>query len=82
VNRILPAPDLLPGALRLAETIASRGPLAVRAAKRAVLDGLHVGFQEGMRLEQQLFRELMLTDDAVEGPRAFAERRPPDFQGR
>jgi enoyl-CoA hydratase/carnithine racemase len=81
VNRILALPDLLAGALRVAETIAARGPLAVRAAKRAVLEGLQAGFHDGMRLEQQLFRELMLTDDAVEGPRAFAERRSPVFKG-
>jgi enoyl-CoA hydratase/carnithine racemase len=82
VNRIVPLPELLQSALRLAETIAARGPLAVRAAKRAILEGLETGLDNGLRLEEHLFRELMLTEDAVEGPRAFAERRPPDFRGR
>jgi enoyl-CoA hydratase/carnithine racemase len=68
-------------ALRLAEMIAARGPLAVRAAKRAILEGLDTGLDNGLRLEEHLFRELMLTEDAVEGPRAFAEKRPPDFRG-
>jgi enoyl-CoA hydratase/carnithine racemase len=81
VNRVLPQAELLPAAVQLAETIASRGPLAVRAAKRAVLEGLDRGLQAGLGLEAALFDELMHSEDAVEGPRAFAEKRPPRFSG-
>ena len=82
VNRVVPLPELVPEALRLAETIASRGPLAVRAAKRAVLEGLDRGIEAGLQLEADLFEQLMHTEDAVEGPLAFAERRQPRFRGR
>lgn len=81
VNRVVPLPDLVSEAVRLAETIASRGPLAVRAAKRAVLEGLNLGIEAGLELEAELFEQLMHTEDAVEGPRAFAEKRPPRFRG-
>jgi enoyl-CoA hydratase/carnithine racemase len=81
VNRILPLEELMPAARDLAERIASRGPLAVRAAKRAVFGGLHSGFTGGMDLERRLFREVATSEDASEGPRAFAEKRKPRYKG-
>jgi enoyl-CoA hydratase/carnithine racemase len=82
VNRVLPPAELLPAALSLAATIASRGPLAVQAARRAVLDGLALPLAEGMAMEYRSFVEVMRTDDAAEGPRAFAEKRAPVYHGR
>jgi len=82
VNRVLPLPDLLPAATELAETIASRGPLAVRAAKRAILEGLSLPLRDGLALERRLFAEVLQTEDAMEGPRAFAEKRQPQYRGR
>jgi enoyl-CoA hydratase/carnithine racemase len=82
VNRILPQEELLPAARNLAEKIAARGPLAVRAAKQAVYGGLSGGFAAGMQLERRLFREVAASQDASEGPRAFAEKRKPQYKGR
>lgn len=82
VNRIVPQAGLLDSALELAERIASRGPVAVRVARRAVLEGIGRDFEIGMALEEMLFNDAMRTEDASEGPRAFAERRKPDFKGR
>jgi enoyl-CoA hydratase/carnithine racemase len=82
VNRILPADGLMPAARALAGRIAARGPLAVRAAKRAALEGLAQGLAAGMELEDRLFREVAASEDAREGPLAFAEKRPPRFHGR
>ena len=82
VNRVVPLPDLRPEALRLARTIAARGPLAVVAARRAVLEGLGAGEDEAMGLERRLFLGVMRTEDAVEGSTAFAEKRPPVYRGR
>jgi enoyl-CoA hydratase/carnithine racemase len=81
VNRVLPQAELVPAALELARTIASRGPLAVAAARRAVLDGLGLPLAEGMAMEYGMFLEVMRTEDAAEGPRAFAEKRPPVYHG-
>jgi enoyl-CoA hydratase/carnithine racemase len=82
VNRVLPSEQLLAGAMRLAATIAVRGPLAVKAARRAILEGLTLGLAAGLSNERDLFIEIMKTDDALEGATAFAEKRDPRFQGR
>jgi len=82
VNRILPLDQLLPTARELAGRIAARGPLAVRAAKRAALEGLARGMAAGMAFEDKLFREVAASEDAREGPLAFAEKRVPRYQGR
>lgn len=82
VNRVLPPAELLPAAQELAACIASRGPLAVEAAKQAVHEGLGRDFAAGMAMEELLFNKVMTSEDADEGPRAFAERRPPNFKGR
>ncbi len=82
INRIVPQDQLLDSAMELAERIASRGPLAVRAARRAIFEGLGRDFEAGMALEELLFNEAIRTEDAQEGPRAFAEKRPPKFKGR
>lgn len=82
VNRVVPADELLAEALRVARLIASRGPVAVRAAKRAIHTGLREGLRAGLEQEQRLLAECMRTDDAAEGPRAFAEKREPVYRGR
>ena len=82
VNRVLPQDQLLDHAMRLAATIASRGPLAVTAARRAILEGLTLGLAAGLSNERDLFIDIMKTDDALEGPAAFAGKRDARFQGR
>jgi enoyl-CoA hydratase/carnithine racemase len=82
VNRVLPHDQLLDAGMRLAATIANRGPLAVAAARRAILEGLTLGLAAGLANERDLFIEIMKTDDALEGATAFAEKRDPRFQGR
>jgi enoyl-CoA hydratase/carnithine racemase len=82
VNRILPIEELVGDAMRLAATIASRGPLAVTAARRAILEGLTLGLAAGLSNERDRFADIMKTDDALEGATAFAERREPRFRGR
>ena len=81
INRVVPSAELVPAALNLARTIASRGPLAVPAARRAILEGLSSGLDEGMKVEHDLFASLLRTSDAAEGPRAFSEKREPKFTG-
>jgi len=82
VNQVVPLPDLLPTALKIAEKICGNGPLAVRAAKEAILRGLDLPLEEGLRLEQFLAEPLRQSEDAREGIRAFAEKRKPIFKGR
>jgi enoyl-CoA hydratase/carnithine racemase len=81
VNRILPHDQLLERAMRLAATIASRGPLAVTAARRAILEGLTLGLAAGLSNERDHFIEIMKTADVLEGTAAFAEKRDPQYEG-
>ncbi len=82
VNAVVPAAEVMPTARRWAQTLCERGPLAVRAAKEAVLRGLSLPLADGLRLEAFLSGTLRGTEDAVEGPRAFAEKRKPVFRAR
>lgn len=82
VNAVVPSEDLMPRTLQLAETIVGNGPLAVRAAKKAVTEGTDLPLDESLVLEQRLSKALFATADAAEGPRAFAEKRPPRFEAR
>ena len=66
-----------------AARLCENGPLALQAMKRAAYEGgLDLPFREGMRLEARLYAEIQKTEDAAEGARAFAEKRPAKFQGR
>ena len=82
VNRVVPADQLLAAADELARKIASRGPLAVRAAIEAVMSGSDMPFEEGSFLEATLFGLLASTEDMKEGMAAFLEKRGAGFQGR
>jgi enoyl-CoA hydratase/carnithine racemase len=82
VNRVVPFPQLMTTAMEWAQTLCERGPLAVRAAKEAVVRGLSLPLADGLRLEAFLSAALKTTEDAAEGPRAFAEKRKPQFKAR
>lgn len=82
VHRVVPADQVLTEAQKTAEALLANGPLALRAAKRAVLEGWDQPLARGLDLELHLFTDLLLTEDAVEGPRAFAEKRQPRYQAR
>lgn len=82
VSHVVPADELMNEARRIADLIAQRGPLAVWAAKESMLRGGDLPLEQGLALEDLLGMEVLDTEDAKEGPRAFAEKRPPRFQAR
>jgi E-phenylitaconyl-CoA hydratase len=81
VNRIVPADRLLDEARAVAGKIAANAPLAVQAAKELAVRAREMPLASGLRLEQIANRMLQFTEDAKEGPKAFAERRSPNFKG-
>jgi enoyl-CoA hydratase/carnithine racemase len=82
VNRVAPPGDVGSTARAIAESIASRGPLAVRYAKEAILRGLDMPLDQALRYETDLTVILQTTADRAEGVRAFLEKRPPRFEGK
>ena len=82
VNRVVPADGLAAAAEELARTLLARGPVALRLALQAVLQGLEMTQAEGLRLESALFGLTCATEDMREGTRAFVEKRKPSFKGR
>ncbi|GEP38076.1 enoyl-CoA hydratase [Nocardioides psychrotolerans] len=82
VNRVVEQEDLLSTAFEVAREISANAPLAVQAAKELALRSRDVDRATGLRLEETMNRLLQFTDDAKEGPAAFAERRSPEFTGR
>lgn len=82
VNRVVPAADLMDTAMETARKIAANAPLAVQASKELALRSRDVDTATGLRIEQLMGRLLRETEDGKEGPRAFAEKRAPRFEGR
>lgn len=82
VNRVVPAELLRDEAFGLAREIASKAPIAVRLAKRAVLTALETPLEVGLEFERRSLAEALATEDAREGIRAFLEKRPAVFHGR
>jgi len=82
VTTVVPADRALGVAVELAERIATKAPLAVRAAKRAVLAAFDGSLADGIAEERRRFAALFETEDQAEGMAAFVEKRPPRWTGR
>ena len=67
---------------RYANIIAKNGPLAVKAAKQSVIEGIGLSLEEGLAKELEIGIPVFLSEDAKEGPRAFKEKREPKFKGK
>ena len=82
VNRVVSVNDYLNEALKLADEIASRAPLAVRAAKKMINASYESSLTNGLAEEKQTFYNLFGTDDQKEGMQAFVEKRKPNWTGK
>ena len=82
VNHVVPADQVMPKAIALAEAICENGPLAVRLAKEAVYRGLSLTVEEGLHFENEQSRKVLSSEDAREGPLAFAQKRKAQYKGR
>lgn len=82
VSRVLDAKELMPATLEVARAICANGPVAVRQAKKAIHYGLNVDLRTGLAFEIEAYNRTVVTEDRLEGVRAFAEKRKPRFSGR
>jgi enoyl-CoA hydratase len=82
INYVVPADKVMGCAEELAQTIAENGPFAVRKIKEAVRIASGRPLEEGFKIENQCAREVLLSEDAKEGPRAFMQKRKPHYIGK
>ena len=82
ISHIFEPEELMEQAIKIARGICERGPLAVRLAKEAVNRGLDMSLDDGLALEDALEFRALASEDSLEGPRAFAEKRKPIYTGR
>jgi len=82
VSRVVPAGELLPEALKVAEKIAGLSRPIVLMAKDAVNRAYETTLSEGVRFERRLFHSTFATEDQKEGMAAFVEKRPPAWKNR
>ena len=82
VNRIVKREELMPTAIKMAEVIRDNAPLSVMAAKESLLRGMDLGLEAGLKEAVEIYKPVYASEDAQEGPLAFAEKRKPVWKGR
>lgn len=82
IGQVVDDGQALTAARKIADRIARNGPIAVQAIKRAVMESRDLSEVDGLKLELAVGQPVFTTEDAKEGPRAFAEKRPANFQAR
>jgi enoyl-CoA hydratase/carnithine racemase len=82
VNKVVPLADLAVEAQRLAMTIADNAPLSVQAGKALVYASAEMGWSAALEMGDRIYERVYLSEDGQEGPRAFKEKRKPEWRGR
>jgi len=82
IGKLVPTGQALATAREIAGRVAANGPLAVRGVKQSVQEGEALPEKEALAIELQIGMKVVMSEDAREGPRAFLEKRVPDYKGR
>ena len=82
VSKVLPVKDLASEVKNLAEKMAAMAPLSLRFAKEAIIKGMDMTLEQGLRLEADLYFLLHTTQDRTEGITSFLQKKTPRFEGR
>eukprot|EP00351_Strombidinopsis_sp_SopsisLIS2011_P002528 CAMPEP_0116888786 /NCGR_PEP_ID=MMETSP0463-20121206/23976_1 /TAXON_ID=181622 /ORGANISM="Strombidinopsis sp, Strain SopsisLIS2011" /LENGTH=70 /DNA_ID=CAMNT_0004554235 /DNA_START=621 /DNA_END=833 /DNA_ORIENTATION=+ len=69
-------------ALEMANKIGEKGPVAIKAAKQAISNGMNMDLKSGLELESACYARILPTEDRLEGLKAFAEKRKPVYKGK
>ena len=82
LNELCAPEELMDRAFAWAGRILANGPLAIRATKESVIRGMEVTMKEAYKIETELSQMVFATEDAKEGPKAFAEKRKANWQNK
>src|SRR6266403_2006191 len=84
VNEVVPQGEALAAAERWAETICKNSPMSIRASKQTIQKGLGVSLEQAMAEQRDYpaVKAMVASQDYIEGPKAFSEKRPPKWVGR
>ena len=82
VHRVVPKKDLMEVTMKMAQEMASKGPIALRYTKEAIYKGMDMTLEQGLHLEADLYLLIHTSKDRTEGIQAFLEKRKPQFEGR
>ncbi|MFO8009396.1 MAG: enoyl-CoA hydratase-related protein [Dehalococcoidia bacterium] len=80
INKVVPQADLMKEAEALAARICEAAPLSVQGVKECAYRGIEVPLEEGLKIEAEVMDRVGQSEDAKEGPRAFGEKRKPQWQ--
>lgn len=82
VQKVVPAEELIQEAVKLANTIISKAPIAIKMAKTAINNGLNVDLKTGVAFEAEAYVSTFCSEDRVEGMKAFVEKREANFKNK
>lgn len=82
INKVVPLPQLMPAAVEMATKITNNGPIAVRAIKESLIRGMDLPLNHALRMNVAFRQVNLTTEDSLEGPLAFSEKRPPNYKGK
>jgi len=82
ISHVVPDDQLMPRAREIAQKILSRGPLAVWAAKESSIRGADLPLEQALAYEDAIGSQVLQSADSKEGPKAFSEKREPNFRAQ
>ena len=84
VNEVVPQGEALAAAERWAETICKNSPMSIRASKQTIHKGLEVSLEQAIAEQRDYpaVKAMVASQDYIEGPKAFSEKRPPKWVGK